>query len=56
MTHSLMTVDDVADRLKVPKSWVYDNWKREEMPFRKIGQSLRIRPNDLEKWFDRQTA
>ncbi|GHF63758.1 hypothetical protein GCM10010218_51440 [Streptomyces mashuensis] len=50
----LMTVGDVADYLSVPKSWVYDNWKRQTIPFRKVGQSLRCRPADLEKWFDRQ--
>ncbi|MYT33806.1 helix-turn-helix domain-containing protein [Streptomyces sp. SID8354] len=49
-----MTVDDVAEHLNVPKSWVYDNWKREQVPFRKVGQSLRCRPADLEKWLDRQ--
>ncbi|WP_370419568.1 helix-turn-helix domain-containing protein [Streptomyces sp. QH1-20] len=52
----LMTVSDVAGFLDVPKSWVYDNWKREEIPFRKIGQSLRVRPNDLERWLDKQGA
>ncbi|MEV5378045.1 helix-turn-helix domain-containing protein [Streptomyces nondiastaticus] len=50
----LMTVGDVADYLSVPKSWVYDNWKRQTIPFRKVGQSLRCRPADLEKWLDRQ--
>ncbi|MFF3555311.1 helix-turn-helix domain-containing protein [Streptomyces tsukubensis] len=49
-----MTIEDVADYLKKPKSWVYSNWKSEEIPFRKVGQSLRCRPNDLDKWLDRQ--
>lgn len=37
----LMTVDDVADYLNKPRSWVYGNWKDEKIPFRKVGQSLR---------------
>ncbi|QHC26679.1 helix-turn-helix domain-containing protein [Streptomyces sp. GS7] len=51
-----MTVGDVADYLSVPKSWVYDNWKSEAIPFRKVGQSLRCRPNDLDRWLDAQEA
>lgn len=50
----LMTVDDVADYLSKPRSWVYGNWKAEQIPFRKVGQSLRCRPADLEKWLDDQ--
>lgn len=52
----LMTVIDVAAYLGVPKSWVYDNWKREEIPFLKIGQGLRCRPNDLDRWLDARGA
>ncbi|MFB1041471.1 helix-turn-helix domain-containing protein [Streptomyces chrestomyceticus] len=56
MRAKLMTVDEVAEYLTVTRSWVYDNWKREEIPFRKIGQALRCRPNDLELWIDRQAG
>ncbi|MFD9905819.1 helix-turn-helix domain-containing protein [Streptomyces sp. NPDC059063] len=50
-----MTVDEVAAYLRKPRSWVYSNWQREEIPFRKVGQALRCRPADLEKWLDRQS-
>ncbi|MCC2278511.1 helix-turn-helix domain-containing protein [Streptomyces sp. ET3-23] len=56
MGTKLMTVDDVADYLDVPKSWVYGNWRTRAIPFRKVGQSLRVRPSDLEKWFEAQEA
>ncbi|MGC2998604.1 hypothetical protein ACPF8X_09520 [Streptomyces sp. G35A] len=36
----LMTVDEVANYLNKPRSWVYGNWKAEQIPFRKVGQSL----------------
>ncbi|MFH9074818.1 helix-turn-helix domain-containing protein [Streptomyces alboflavus] len=55
MRTKLMTVDDVANYLAKPRSWVYGNWQREEIPFRKVGQALRCRPADLEKWLDRQS-
>ncbi|MFI8106477.1 helix-turn-helix domain-containing protein [Streptomyces sp. NPDC086023] len=49
-----MTVDDVAEYLAVPESWVYSNWRQRKIPFRKVGQALRCRPADLENWLDRQ--
>ncbi|MEU6962315.1 helix-turn-helix domain-containing protein [Streptomyces chrestomyceticus] len=54
MRTKLMTVEEVAEYLNVPGSWVYGNWKAREIPFRKVGQALRCRPSDLEKWLDRQ--
>lgn len=50
----LMTVDEVANYSNKPRSWVYGNWKAEQIPFRKMGQSLRCRPADLGKWLDCQ--
>ncbi|MFF3276132.1 helix-turn-helix domain-containing protein [Streptomyces chrestomyceticus] len=52
----LMTVEDVAEYLNVPESWVYGNWKARKIPFRKVGQSLRCRPGDLDRWLDGQGA
>jgi len=52
----LMTVDDVAAYLGKPRSWVYGNWRQEQMPFRKVGQALRCRPSDLDRWLDAQEA
>ncbi|MFC5655342.1 helix-turn-helix domain-containing protein [Streptomyces nogalater] len=51
-----MTVGDVADYLNKPVSWVYSNHKREGIPFKKVGQSLRCRPADLDRWLDEQGA
>ncbi|APU40563.1 helix-turn-helix domain-containing protein [Streptomyces sp. TN58] len=50
----LLTVTEVAEFLSKPRSWVYDNWRGEQIPFRRVGQSLRCRPADLEKWLDQQ--
>ncbi|MFI2031374.1 helix-turn-helix domain-containing protein [Streptomyces buecherae] len=51
---ALMSVGEVAEYLGKPVSWVYANWRSEEIPFRKVGQALRCRPADLEKWLDRE--
>ncbi|MFG3405944.1 helix-turn-helix domain-containing protein [Streptomyces sp. NPDC048142] len=53
--NKLMTLDEVAAYLGKPCSWVYGNWRKEEIPFRKVGQALRCRPADLEEWLDRQS-
>ncbi|MEU9879899.1 helix-turn-helix domain-containing protein [Streptomyces phaeochromogenes] len=50
----LMTLEEVAAHLGKPRSWVYGNWRKEEIPFRKVGQALRCRPRDLDKWLDGQ--
>ncbi|MFF5720628.1 helix-turn-helix domain-containing protein [Streptomyces buecherae] len=49
-----MSVCEVAEYLGKPLSWVYGNWRREKIPFRKVGQALRCRPTDLEEWLDQQ--
>ncbi|MGW2817574.1 helix-turn-helix domain-containing protein [Streptomyces sp. NPDC001415] len=49
-------VPEVAAFLGVRKAWVYDNWRERQIPFRKVGQGLRCRPADLERWFDEQEA
>jgi excisionase family DNA binding protein len=41
----LLTVDDVAAMLKVPKSWVYERTRRrgkDRLPFLKLGKYLRF--------------
>ncbi|MFJ4570607.1 helix-turn-helix domain-containing protein [Streptomyces sp. NPDC088846] len=50
----LMSPDDVAKYLAKPKSWVYGNWRSQGIPFKKVGNSLRCRPVDLDEWLDDQ--
>ena len=44
----LLTVDDVATMLKVPKSWVYERTRRrgkDRLPFLKLGKYVRFEPD-----------
>lgn len=50
----LMTASDLAERLSVPVSRVYDCWRLWGIPALKIGQHLRFRPSDVESWLDQQ--
>jgi excisionase family DNA binding protein len=52
----LMRVPEVAAYLGVKESWIYDNWKRQGIPFRRLGGQLRIRHTDLDDWFEEQPA
>lgn len=50
----LLTIDELAEQLNVKKSWVYDNWRRAGIPARRIGNQLRFRSADVDRWIDRQ--
>ncbi|RKN12946.1 DNA-binding protein [Streptomyces radicis] len=52
----LMTLTEVATYLHKPSGWVYENWRSEGIPFKRVGNQLRCRFSDLEKWLDRQAA
>jgi len=56
MEDRLMTVAETADYLNVKISWVYDQWRDKEIPFKKVGQGLRVRRTELDTWLDSQAA
>ncbi len=48
---SLLTVDEVAELLHVPQSWVYEHTRpasRPLLPHMKVGKYLRFRRRDIE--------
>lgn len=55
MFQELMTVEEVAQMLRVPASWVYARTSGEsadKLPFLKIGRHLRFRRAEIEKWME----
>ncbi len=46
----LMTISDMASFLQKSESWIYQNWRALQMPVVKVGGSLRIEKERLEKW------
>lgn len=46
----LLTVDEVADRLQVPKSTIYFWTHTSYIPHLKIGRFVRFRLSDLDRW------
>jgi excisionase family DNA binding protein len=53
MPDRLLTVQDVADRLRVPLSWVYERTRSNDIPgLVKIGKYVRIRESELESYIE----
>lgn len=51
----LLTVQEVADLLKVPASWVYERTRRrgsEKLPHLKLGKYLRFRLSDIYEYLE----
>ena len=55
----LLTVEEVAAWLKVPRSWVYARTRQRgaaQLPYVKLGKYLRFEPEAVRAWLTRQRA
>ena len=46
----LLTIQEAAEILTVPESWLYAATKRGDFPCVRIGRYVRIRHNDIRDW------
>jgi excisionase family DNA binding protein len=53
-SNRLLTVDEVATYLGVPKKTVYACWQDWGLTAYKVGRHLRFRQRHVEDWLDRQ--
>ncbi len=53
---SLMTIDELADFLKVEKGWIYDRTrnKQDGIPHMKVGKYVRFNLNEVLDWLKDQ--
>jgi len=50
MGQSLLTVDELSEKLKIPKKTLY-KWTREKkIPCRKLGKHLRFIESEIDQW------
>lgn len=50
---TLLTINEVADRLKLTRGWVRQLVRDGEIPSLKLGpKSVRIKESDLERWME----
>lgn len=45
-------VDELAEYLAVPSSWVYDNHYKLGLPAIRLGRHLRFRERDVDSWLE----
>jgi excisionase family DNA binding protein len=50
----LLTLEEAAALLKVPKSWIYERTRRGAIPHLKLGKYLRFPLADLLRWIHTQ--
>jgi excisionase family DNA binding protein len=50
MAHSLLTAGQVAERLGVPKTWVYEQSRKGRIPTVTLGRYRRYRVETIERW------
>jgi excisionase family DNA binding protein len=50
----LLTADDVAERLGVPRSWVYRAAREGDLPSVRCGRYRRFDEADVASWIDRR--
>jgi excisionase family DNA binding protein len=56
-TEELLTPDELAAWLKVPKSWVYDSVQSRSMPHLRLNRRrLRFKITEVTEWLREQTA
>ena len=56
MSSELLTADDIARRLRVPRSWVYRAAREGDLPSVRCGRYRRFDEADVERWISRHKA
>ena len=54
--HDIMTVEEVAEYLRVSERTVYEWAQKGEIPAGKLGTTWRFKRNEIERWVDRRLA
>lgn len=52
--NEVMTVDELAAYLKIPKSTLYKLVREGQIPSQKVGRHLRFRKETIDRWLDQQ--
>jgi excisionase family DNA binding protein len=57
MQDEFLTVDQIAERLKVPRGWIYGRTRDRSsntIPHRKVGKYVRFIESEVRAWLDSQ--
>jgi excisionase family DNA binding protein len=53
MEGQFLTVDEVAELLRVKKSWLYERTRLNQIPHRKLGKYLLFLEEEVLEWVER---
>lgn len=51
-----LTIEDLSLLLQVPKSWLYERTRRNQIPFKKLGKYLRFDQTEIENWINKNRS
>jgi len=49
---NFLTVDELSERLKVSKVWLYKLVREKRIPFYHIEKCIRFSPSDIQNWLE----
>lgn len=52
---SVLTIDELADYLKIPKSTLYKLAQEGKVPGQKVGRHWRFRKETIDRWLEQDT-
>ena len=55
MIQNLIGINEVAEKLDVPVSWVYSRTRTNEIPFYKIGKYVKFDESEVWDWVKKQS-
>jgi len=50
MNQSLISINEMAEKLSVPVSWLYQRTRTNEIPHYKVGKYVRFEENEVWDW------
>jgi excisionase family DNA binding protein len=49
-TEELLDINELSHLLGVPKSWIYERTRQDEIPHIKLGKYLRFKMSEIREW------
>jgi excisionase family DNA binding protein len=54
MSINLIGINEMAEKLDVPRSWLYSRTRTNEIPHYKVGKYVRFDENEVMEWLRQQ--
>lgn len=53
MSERLLRIEDLAAKLQVPKSWIYERTRSKQIPYLKVGKYIRFQESEIDTWISK---